>query len=329
MLGAANSRSFMKSKRAMVQLSLFSLEQMHRMRDADGLSYSAGGTGTLVLFRSPEATKAYEEDLAVLDDLGLPAVRLTPEAVREREPHLSRTAKIDSGVLLEADETGDCSEAAQALMQICIRLGVQFHFDAEVQTIIAEARRVKGLKLRDGTAEADLYVLCAGAHSPFLARQLGLSLPVQPLKGYSISIPCDPSFHGPTSTIADERFKVGVTNLGRQIRVGGTAELAGFDSTRPAKRFDVLRHVVRDLFPGVPQEAVAAAAEWSGLRPMTPDGPPVIGRVVGWHNLILNTGHGTLGWTMAAGSAALVAQMAEERQLSLDLKPFAPERFAS
>ena len=145
-----------------------------------------------------------------------------------------------------------------------------------------------------------------GSYSPLLARPLGLRLPVYPVKGYSLTLPVENENGAPQSTVMDETFKVAVTRLGNRVRVGGTAELAGYNLKLREARRQTLNHVVTDLFPHAGD--VRKASFWTGLRPMTPDGPPIIGksRIA---NLWFNTGHGTLGWTMAAGSGRLLADL--------------------
>ncbi|MFC3075914.1 D-amino acid dehydrogenase [Shinella pollutisoli] len=329
MLRAATPEAFIASKRAMVTLSMESRAEMQRLRDRHGLDFARGGSGTLVLLRSSAMAAAYEADLRILDDMGLPYARLTRADVLAREPNLRRDADFHSGVLLTADDTGDCHEATGALVRLAADAGAQVLTGTDVASLVVESGAARAVRLSDGeTIEADLVVLAAGVRTPALVRPLGLDLPVHPLKGYSLTIHRDAGAEGPVSTISDDHHKVGVTNLGAKIRVGGTAELAGYDLSRPARRFATLEHVVRDLFPAIPEEAIATADRWSGLRPSTPDGPPVIGPVPGIRNLLLNTGHGTLGWTMAAGSAGIVAALAAGEHPALDIRPFSPSRFS-
>jgi D-amino-acid dehydrogenase len=153
---------------------------------------------------------------------------------------------------------------------------------------------------------ADAYVLALGSYSPLLAKTVGLNLPVYPVKGYSLTLPVSSDADAPQSTVMDETFKVAVTRLGDRVRVGGTAELAGYNLKLREARRQTLNHVVTDLFPHAGD--VTKASFWTGLRPMTPDGPPLVGKS-GIDNLYLNTGHGTLGWTMAAGSGRLLADI--------------------
>ncbi|MCW0415493.1 D-amino acid dehydrogenase 1 [Xanthomonas sacchari] len=158
---------------------------------------------------------------------------------------------------------------------------------------------------------ADRYVVALGSYSPGLLAPLGIRLPVYPLKGYSLTLPIRDAALAPTSTILDESYKVAITRFDARIRVGGMAELAGFDLSRPARRRATLEKVVNDLYPRGGD--LAAAEFWTGLRPATPDGTPVVG-ATGYRNLFLNTGHGTLGWTMACGSGRYLADLMVSRQ---------------
>ena len=173
-----------------------------------------------------------------------------------------------------------------------------------IQRLDADAQRVQGVHLADGSIlRADRYVLAAGSYSRGLLKPLGLDIPVYPVKGYSLTIPLVDASLAPESTVLDETYKIALTRLGDRIRVGGMAELGGFDLRLNPRRRETLEKVTRELFPG---GDLSKAEFWTGLRPMTPDGTPLVGATP-LQNLYLNTGHGTLGWTMACGSAQVLA----------------------
>jgi D-amino-acid dehydrogenase len=174
--------------------------------------------------------------------------------------------------------------------------------------------------------EADAVVVALGSYSPFMVKPLGIRIPVYPVKGYSITVPIADEAAAPVSTVMDETYKIAITRLGSRIRVGGTAEIAGFDlSLRPSRRAP-LEHSVTDLFPGGGR--MADATFWCGLRPMTPDGPPIVGRT-GIDGLYLNTGHGTLGWTMACGSGRFLADVVSGRKPDVDPADITIDRYAA
>jgi D-amino-acid dehydrogenase len=176
----------------------------------------------------------------------------------------------------------------------------------------------------DGQTEAfDAVVVALGSFSPFMVRPLGIRIPVYPVKGYSLTIPIRDAALAPESTVMDETYKIALTRLGDRIRVGGMAEISGYNNALPQARRRTLEHSVSDLFPG---SDLSAASFWSGLRPMTPDGTPIIGKTaVG--NLFLNTGHGTLGWTMSCGSARLLADIVSGRSTDIRSDDLSADRY--
>jgi D-amino-acid dehydrogenase len=203
--------------------------------------------------------------------------------------------------------------------------GVTFLYDTTIERLTTEAGRITGVVTASATHTADSYVIAMGSYSPKLLKQAGIDLPVYPVKGYSITLPVRDEARAPVSTVMDETFKVAITRLGDRIRVGGTAELAGFSTTLRTPRRRTLEHSLNDLFPGAGD--VTEATFWTGLRPMTPDGPPVIGPTK-YPNLFLNTGHGTLGWTMSCGSGALLADLVTGRTPNIEHTDLALSRYA-
>lgn len=328
MLRAANAPRYAASKRAMVALGEYSRDQLADLRTRLPLDYDGRAGGTLVLFRTPAQRDGYAADLAALADLGVPGRRLSLEELAALEPNLAiREAGIIAAAHLPGDETGDCRRFTQALATALQgRPGFRLMTGAAIRRLATTGNRVTAVETDAGTIAGDAVVCCLGTATNGLLRPLGIRTPVYPLKGYSLTIAADSDAVGPHSTVSDESHKVGVTYLGDRIRVGGTAELAGFDLTRPEKRYAGLLHVVRQLYPRIPAAAIDGAERWSGLRPMTPDGPPLIGpsRL---DNLWLNTGHGTLGWTMAAGSAAVMSDLLAGRRPAVDIAAFAPGRY--
>jgi D-amino-acid dehydrogenase len=239
----------------------------------------------------------------------------------QAEPALARVKdKIAGGLRLPDDETGDCFLFTNALAAMAGALGVQFLYGATVRALRSSGGRVEGVDIQQGAATTvltgDAYVVALGSYSPLLLKPLNLRLPVYPVKGYSLTLPITDAAGAPESTVMDETYKVAVTRLGNRVRVGGTAELAGYDLRLRQPRRATLDHVVTDLFPGAGD--LSQAKFWTGLRPMTPDGPPVIGKTP-LSNLYLNTGHGTLGWTMAAGSGRVLADLLSGKAPDIDL----------
>ena len=199
-----------------------------------------------------------------------------------------------------------------------------FRFGTRIEAIDVAGGQVKGVRLGGETLAADAYVCALGSYSTTALAPIGIELPVYPVKGYSITVPIVDAAHAPESTIMDETHKVAVTRLGDRIRVGGTAELAGYSLKLREARRATLEHVVSDLFPGGGD--IARATFWCGLRPMTPDGTPIIGPTR-YPNLWLATGHGTLGWTMAAGTGRVVADLLSGRTPEIDLAGLSLARY--
>jgi len=212
----------------------------------------------------------------------------------------------------------------QALAAEAERLGVRFMFNTDINGIVAEASRVTGVATGAGTLQADAYVVALGSWSSRLLAPLGISLPVYPVKGYSITVPIKDATGAPESTVMDESYKVAITRLGDRIRVGGTAEISGYSDKLYAARRATLDHSLTDLFPRGGD--LSKATFWSGLRPMTPDGPPVIGPTH-YANLHLNTGHGTLGWTMSCGSGRVLADLLSGKKPEIDARELTIDRY--
>jgi D-amino-acid dehydrogenase len=189
-------------------------------------------------------------------------------------------------------------------------LGVTFHYDCDIKGLLRSGDRITGVRCGDEVCQGDAYVMALGSYSTAMLRDI-VSIPVYPLKGYSLTIPLADEGAAPVSTVLDESYKIAITRFDQRIRVGGMAEIMGFNTGLAKARRDTLEMVVRDLFPGGGR--IEEATFWTGLRPMTPDGTPIIGRTP-LKNLFLNTGHGTLGWTMACGSGRLLADIMSAKQ---------------
>src|SRR5712692_2113872 len=211
-----------------------------------------------------------------------------------------------------------------ALAAHAAKLGVQFRLETTIKHLIAETSEITGVATSAGLSRADAYVIALGSWSPRLLRPLGISIPVYPVKGYSITVPIADPDAAPVSTVMDESYKVAITRLGDRIRVGGTAEVSGYSTKLYAARRATLDHSLTDLFPRGGN--LTEATFWSGLRPMTPDGPLVIG-ATRYANLHLNTGHGTLGWTMACGSGRVLADLLSGRKPEIDTADLALTRY--
>src|SRR5690606_29576500 len=308
LLRNCTSARYALNKARMVRLADYSQVVQTALNEELGLQYDHRTQGTLQLFRTQKQLDGIYKDTEVLREGGVPFEVLDQDGCIAAEPGLKATRDLFVGGLrLPRDETGDCFKFTVALADhAAATQGVTFQYGTTIQGLIAEGGRVTGVKTDKGLVTADAYVLALGSYSPMLVKPLGMTLPVYPVKGYSITAPIINEPAAPVSTIMDESYKVAITRLGDRIRVGGMAEIAGFSAALPERRRNTLEHSVGSLFPGAGD--LKAASYWSGLRPMTPDGTPVIGKTK-IDNLFLNTGHGTLGWTMACGSARVIADL--------------------
>lgn len=295
------------NKERMLRLAEYSRDCLRALRDETGIQYEQRTGGTLQLFRTREQFEAARQDISVLERCGVPYELLDPRQLASAEPALARVkGRLTGGLRLPNDETGDCHLFTRQLAHAAANLGVSFQLHQEVKVIEGRAGRIEGVRIGDEQLTADAYVLACGSYSRELALPLGIDLPIYPVKGYSLTVPIANQAVAPVSTVLDETYKVAVTRFDKRIRVGGMAELAGFDRRLLPRRRETLERVVNDLFAGA--GALNEAQFWSGLRPMTPDSTPIVGASE-YQNLFINTGHGTLGWTMACGSGRLIADL--------------------
>ncbi|MBR1225744.1 MULTISPECIES: D-amino acid dehydrogenase [unclassified Bradyrhizobium] len=325
MLRNCTSERYAVNKRRMIPIAEYSRDALRALRSEIGIRYDERERGTLQLFRYAAQLDGTADDIAVLKQNGVPYEVLDRAGCIAAEPALAKVSeKIAGGLRLPQDETGDCHMFTQALALEAEKLGVRFAFNVGIEGLIADASRISGVATSNGVLQADAYVVALGSWSPRLLRPVGISLPVYPVKGYSITVPISDPDAAPVSTVMDESYKVAITRLGDRIRVGGTAEISGYsDRLYPARRA-TLDYSLTELFPRGGD--IDKATFWSGLRPMTPDGPPVIGPTR-YSNLHLNTGHGTLGWTMACGSGRVLADMLSGRKPDIDVKELALSRY--
>ena len=313
------------NKGRMLRLAEYSRDCLRALRRDVGIHYDERAQGTLQLFRTPQQLEGTGADIAVLQRFGVPFETLDRAGCIKVEPALAHVRdKFAGGLRLPGDETGDCFKFTRNLAVLCAEAGVTFRYGTTVNRIRYSGNTVEAVETSGGEIRGDAYVVALGSYSPQAVRPLGLDVPVYPVKGYSITVPIVDPAGAPESTVMDETFKVAVTRLGDRIRVGGTAELVGFNLKLREARRATLEHVVTDLFPRGGD--IAQATFWTGLRPMTPDGTPVVG-ATRYSNLFLNTGHGTLGWTMAAGSGQVLADIVSGRNAEIDLEGLTLERY--
>ncbi len=325
MLRNCTEERYAVNKRRMVAIAEYSRDCLRGLRAETGITYDDRARGTLQLFRKQSQLDGIGNDIAVLKQYGVPYEVLDRDGCVAAEPALAASRDLFVGGLrLPDDETGDCHLFTQRLEKIAAGLGVNFVYDTEIHKLAVSGGYIDHVATSRGIYKADSYLVALGSFSPLLLRPLGIDLMVYPIKGYSLTLPITDEAGAPVSTVMDESYKVGITRLGDRIRVGGTAEVGDYHPRPLPGRRRPLDRSVSDLFPNGGD--LSKAIFWSGLRPMTPDGTPVVGQA-GPANLYLNTGHGTLGWTMSCGAGRVVADLIARKAPEIPADEFSLARY--
>ena len=310
MLQNCTESRYRLNKERMVRVSEYSRALFAKLEAELGLDFEGRKKGTLQIFRTDKEVQGAKKDMAVLAEYGVPFTELSAADCVRYEPALANVVHKLAGALhLPNDATGDCHLFTTRLAALCREQGVRFVFHHAIERFELSGKRIQAVYAGGKRWEAEHFVCALGSFSRLLLMQLGLDVPVYPVKGYSLTLPVVQSDAAPQSTVLDETYKVAITRFNERIRVGGMAELSGYQLRLNPKRRETLELVVQDLFPHGGD--VRQATFWSGLRPMTPDSTPIIGASA-WENLTLNTGHGTLGWTMSLGSGKLAADIVSQ-----------------
>jgi D-amino-acid dehydrogenase len=324
MLKNCNPQSYAVNKERMMRVAEYSRDCLRDLREQTGINYENRAKGTLQIFRNEAQLEAVQRDIQVLKECGVDFDLLNAQQLGSVEPALAHNDHLVGGLHLPNDETGDCFLFTNALAKLAQDLGVEFKFDQNVEKLIVEGDEIKGVMVDGAVLTADRFVLAFGSYSRDFLKPLELNLPVYPVKGYSLTIPIvEPKF-APQSTVLDETYKVAITRFDQRIRVGGMAELSGFNLGLNQDRRATLEMVTQDLFPG---GDLKQASFWTGLRPMTPDSTPIIGATQ-YKNLFLNTGHGTLGWTMACGSGKLISDLVLNHRTDISTEGLSIQRYS-
>lgn len=325
MLANCNTQSYQTNKARMLRIAQYSRDCFVDIRKELNLDYDARQRGTLQLFRKQKQIDALQKDIKVLQDLGIDHQRLDMDGCIAYEPALAQVKdKFVGGLRLPGDETGDCFKFTTALAKECEKLGVNFMMNTRIEKLNESNGKITSVSTDAGIIMADSFLCALGSYSPHVLKTVGIDVPIYPIKGYSLTLPIEDESRAPQSTIMDETYKVAVTRFDDRIRVGGTAEIASYNLECPKKRRASVDFVIQDMFPGAAD--IAKAEFWTGLRPMTPDSTPVLGGTR-YSNLFLNTGHGTLGWTMSLGSAKFVCDIINQKIPDIDPEGLSIERY--
>jgi len=325
----ANSRPdrFHANMEKNLRLASYSMLVIRELRGTLGLRYDERSNGTLTIFREQAGFDLARERFEYLATLGLGVKYLSPKESVAVEPALADIAdKLVGGILCPEDESGDARMFTQALAAKAREAGVKFQFGADVTGFEADGKRIASVTTAQGKHTADAIVVAAGSWSPLLLKQLGITLPVRPVKGYSITVPTGAWATRPGLPIVDAALHAAITPFENRLRVAGTAEFAGYDTSLSAGRINNLFGLLLSVYPSfAPHLDRSNAQPWAGLRPVAADGVPRVGKLK-FDNLYVNAGHGHLGWTFAAGSGRLLADLVMKKSTAIDAKPYDAER---
>lgn len=317
------SDRFARNKARMQRIAHYSKSCLMALREETGLAYDHGTGGVLQIFRTDEELAGGGHTARLLGSFGVPHRLVDAHEARLIEPAISGEVSLAGGLHLPDDETGDCHLFTVRLAALLRRRGVTFAFDTTVEHLLLEGDRLDGIVTSRGVMRADAVVVALANDAPLMLRPVGIDLPIYPVKGYAVTFPIGRDDGAPRSSVMDEHSKVMITRLGRRIRAAGIAEVAGYDRSVARRQCEAVENVARTLFPAV---ASSGRTEyWAGLRPMTPDGPPYLGRSP-IAKLFLNVGQGSNGWTQACGCGKIVADVISGRSPHIDLEGLTADR---
>jgi D-amino-acid dehydrogenase len=306
-----------------VRLSLYSRASLQELRDATGIQYDALTRGILHYYTDPAEFERAVGAASIMNEHGLDRdVKSVDEAIAIEPALAFARDKIVGATYTATDESGDAHKFTRELARMAAGRGVRFLYRHTIQAAGTRGGRLTGIVVKDGagretTMTADAYVVALASYSPLFTRPIGLYLPIYPAKGYSASVPIADPARAPTVSLTDDSAKIVFSRLGERLRIAGTAELSGYSTDLNPVRCEALIRRAREIFPGAGD--YDRATFWTGLRPSTPSNVPLVGRTK-FPNLYLNTGHGTLGWTMACGSGRALADIISGRQPEVDFK---------
>jgi D-amino-acid dehydrogenase len=300
---------------------------MHGLRAATGIEYRSGPSGNLRILRDERAFERAQQSTLRWSTLGIRVETLSAAQTGELEPSLKPIlSSIAGSIRCFDDETGDAYSFSLRLADYLRGRGVEFQFGSEVLAFKRDARRLTEVVTSNGRVAADHFVVACASYSARLVRPIGIRLPIRPVKGYSLTFTSLATSSLPTMPIVDDDYHAVVVPLGDKIRVAGTAEFAGFDLALRPDRIRSLEERLKGVLPQLQVEQ-GSGSSWCGLRAVSVDGVPLVGSTA-IDNLFVNTGHGHLGWTMAAGSAELLADLMCAKRPAIDPTPYSVARFA-
>jgi D-amino-acid dehydrogenase len=310
---------------AIARLAVYSQKQLNDLCSETDIDFAHHVSGTLHLFTDPVDLERASRLAQARRQFGIAQQLLDRDACVTIEPALAGVAsRLCGGIYAPADESGDAFLFTQELARICAQQSVAFQYGTRVLGFEQDNRGIRAVITDQGHVSADCFIVALGIGSSTLLRSLGIHAPIFPVKGYSATLPVTNRRAVPDVNIIYEARRVVTSRLGTRLRIAGGADIVGYDGQLDINRAKAVLSPAFALFPqlGDREEAVY----WTGLRPMTPDGPPILGPT-SYHNLFLNTGHGSLGWTLACGSARAVADLVSGSTPEVDIQDYAFTRF--
>ncbi len=308
----------------LLRLGLYSKKKMEWFRQFSGVKFDNLREGILHIYSDEQEFENAIAQAKFQDRFGAPAEIADYNKCVHYEPMLEHAGNpIKGGIYQPLDESGDPFTFTQALAKLCqSEYKAVFHYNTDIKFLDTEGGRINSVVTDKGVFKGDAYIMSLGSYSPLYLRPLGIHVPVYPMKGYSITFPAN--HYTPKMSLTDTEHKIVYSRLGDRLRIAGTAEFSGYNTKIRPERVAPIARAVRALLPKC--EYDKPESEWACLRPSTPDGPPIIGKTK-YNNLYMNTGHGTLGWTQAAGSATLITDIIEGRPTEISLDGMGVDRF--
>lgn len=309
-----------------LRLALYTRQMMTAIMANTGLAFDYNPRGILQVFRRKGEFESAKRAAGWYSQRGCQVEAKTTDECLALEPALERArGKICGGVYSPDDACGDAQLFTLGLAEVCAAMGVRFHYDTSITRVSVMNDKISGVMTSRGMFTANAYVVALGSYSTTMLAPLGIKLPIYPAKGYSVTLPVEGGNQAPAMSITDEANKLVYSRLGDRLRIAGTAEFVGYDPSVTMKRAEAVLRAALELFPscGDPRDAKL----WAGLRPLTPDGVPIISRTP-FKSLFLNTGHGTLGWTLGAGSGRVAADLVSGTAPDVEIEDFSLTRFA-
>jgi len=325
MAANCNTTDYQPNKSRMIKIAEYSRHCLQHLTKQINIEYHQKTKGTLQIFRSEKQLNDAKKELNVLTECGIDLKILSKEECLAFEPALRHSIdKISGGIHLPNDENSDCQLYITHLVKECKKLGVTFVMDTCIEKLNKKANGIINVATDKGLFTADAYLMALGSYSTNMLANIGIKVPVYPITGYSLTLPIQNEEDAPKSTIMDDLYKVAISRLGNRINVSGASEISEHETTLLEKRRKIIASAMTDIFPNA--TVLNEAAFSSGLRAMTPDGSPILGKT-NIDNLYLNIGHGTLGWTTSLGAAKIVSDIINDTPLEIDDTDFSVERY--